>query len=574
MNSNSSIKKEAGVAGLSPITNDSAASQIRSDFTETVEAQSIPHNSLAGYALLDESAGIIYANTQFYRLLDIDVEDTQFSFLEKLEQRYPERADELAHVLNDSSGNAVDIQTATDEYYRLNFAALESKQRLVVLESMVSTSTGAENFKLSLIDPLTKLGNRRQLDQFLEGWQPNAGQQVTAFLIMDLDRFKIVNDTLGHGVGDTLLKLVAKRARRAIRDDDMIVRHGGDEFVIVHASEKQPSAAEQIAQRLVELISRPFLIDGHQIGIGASVGIAVLGDNTKNVNDLMRHADLALDEIKRNGRGAYCFFDQSMEQNAIKRRNLETSLRCAIGLKQFSLMYQPQVRIPQGVVTGFEALIRWNHETLGLISPLDFIPLAEQTGEILSIGEWVLNTACKEATTWPEHLIVAVNVSPVQFESKHFVDSIRDALASSGLLPSRLEIEITESVLINNPEKVLEQLHSIQAMGVSIAMDDFGTGYSSLSNLNNFPLSKIKIDQAFVRGEQTEKSRALVNAIISLGVNLGMDTIAEGVETEGQYKQLADDGCKAAQGYLISKPLDATSIQDFLHDQTANSKNN
>jgi len=230
-------------------------------------------------------------------------------------------------------------------------------------------------------------------------------------------------------------------------------------------------------------------------------------------------------------------------------------------------MYQPQVKMPQGTVTGFEALIRWNHEALGLISPIDFIPLAEETGEILAIGEWVLRTACKEATTWPDHLSVAVNVSPLQFESEHFVDSIRDVLTTSGLQPSRLEIEITETVLINNPETVLQQLHNIQDMGVSIAMDDFGTGYSSLSTLNNFPLSKIKIDQAFVRGEQNDKSRALINAIISLGVNLGMDTLAEGVETEDQYKQLADDGCSAAQGYLISKPMHAESITDFLSDQ-------
>jgi len=568
MSSNLPVKKQTGKPDLRPGHDASTGSQNHiSGAGQSANAHSIPPSGMPGYALLNQRSGILFASTDFSRLLDIDIENIQLSLLEKLEQRYPENANEFAHALGTASSNTIDVQTSTTEYYRLNIAALESNRRLIVVEPIKSDNTDVNHINLSLVDPLTQLGNRRQLDQFLEKWQRATVQQSAALLMMDLDRFKIVNDTLGHGMGDALLKLVAKRASRVIREGDILVRLGGDEFVIVHAVESQSSAAEEVAQRLVEVMSRPFLVDGHQIGIGASIGIAVLGHDTKDVADLMRHADLALYETKSQGRGAYCFFNQSMEQRAIKRRDLETSLRRAIGLKQFSLMYQPQVKMPQGTVTGFEALIRWNHEALGLISPIDFIPLAEETGEILAIGEWVLRTACKEATTWPDHLSVAVNVSPLQFESEHFVDSIRDVLTTSGLQPSRLEIEITETVLINNPETVLQQLHNIQDMGVSIAMDDFGTGYSSLSTLNNFPLSKIKIDQAFVRGEQNDKSRALINAIISLGVNLGMDTLAEGVETEDQYKQLADDGCSAAQGYLISKPMHAESITDFLSDQ-------
>ena len=573
MNSNLPLEKEAGGSELHPSDNEVSASQQHGTVPgQLANAEPLQHGAMATYALVDGEASIISANPEFSRLLDIDAECSQLSFLEKLEQRYPENANELASALSDTNSSTIELQITSNEHCRLNIAAIDSDRRLVVLEPIKSGHSEIEHVKLSLIDPLTQLGNRRQLDIFLESWQSADGKQVAALMLMDLDRFKIVNDTLGHGIGDTLLKLVAQRARRAIRDDDLIVRLGGDEFVIVHTNKDQSSGSvEKVAKRLVEMISRPFLVDGHQIGIGASVGIAVLGDETKNVADLMRHADLALYESKSKGRGTYSFFEQTMEQNALRRRDLETSLRRAIGLKQFSLVYQPQVQLSQGVVTGFEALIRWNHETLGLISPMDFIPLAEETGQIVSIGEWVLNTACKEAVKWPEHLNVAVNVSPVQFESESFVNSIQDALTISGLQPNRLEIEITESVLINNPEAVFKQLEKIKEMGVSIAMDDFGTGYSSLSNLSNFPLSKIKIDQSFVRGEQTEKSRALVNAIIALGVNLGMDTLAEGVETQDQYMQLANDGCKAAQGYLISKPLQAASIEKFISDQSFNS---
>jgi len=351
---------------------------------------------------------------------------------------------------------------------------------------------------------------------------------------------------------------------RAARADDTIVRWGGDEFIILHTLGEQPSGAEGVAQRIVEMLSRPFLIDGQQINIGASVGIAILHQGTDKLEDLMRHADLALYDAKGAGRGTYRFFNPLLEKNAMERRELEISLRRALSLKEFTLAYQPQVRMPEGKLTGFEALIRWHNETRGLIPPVDFIPLAEETGEIMAIGEWVLRTACAEATKWPNELSVAVNVSPVQFKSDRFVDSVCSALSFSGLDPTRLEIEITEGVLINNSEKALSHLCAIQDMGVSIAMDDFGTGFSSLSYLNSFPFSKIKIDQAFVRGKQTDKSRALVDAIISLGASLGMKTLAEGVETPEQFEQLAEGGCMGAQGFLISKPMPAEEINEFM----------
>jgi len=316
-------------------------------------------------------------------------------------------------------------------------------------------------------------------------------------------------------------------------------------------------------------MARPFLVDGHQLNIGASIGISTLNDNTHSVDDLMRHADLALYAAKNAGRGNYLVFTESMEQKAIARRDLEIHLRRALRMKEFELVYQPQVDMPAGELTGFEALIRWNSSFRGMVPPDDFIPVAEETGEIIAIGSWVLETACREAASWNNHLAVAVNVSPVQFLTDTFVDTISRALLNSGLAPERLEIEITESILISKPEKAHQQLTTIRDMGVGIAMDDFGTGYSSLSYLNNFPISKIKIDRAFVSTEQTPKTKALVDAIITLGASLGMKTLAEGVETAEQFSQLSSSGCIAAQGYHISRPLKAQDLDHFVNEHTA-----
>jgi diguanylate cyclase (GGDEF)-like protein len=324
------------------------------------------------------------------------------------------------------------------------------------------------------------------LDEIIGSWQAKGPEALSLAVIMiDLDRFKQVNDTLGHGAGDTLLKLVAKRITSAARSDDPIIRLGGDEFVILHAIGLQSSGAESIAKRIVELISRPFLIDGQQVNIGASVGIAVLNYGTDDKVDLLKHADLALYEAKASGRGNYKFFEPVLAQRALDRRKFEIDLRRALYLKEFALVYQPQVQMTGRVLLGFEALIRWHSPTRGLVSPAEFIPLAEKIGEINAIGEWVMRTACKEAVTWERDFTVSVNVSPIQFETDRIVDIVRDALASTGLSPERLEIEITESVLMKDAGLALKRLWAIKALGVGIAMDDFGTGYSSLSYLNS-----------------------------------------------------------------------------------------
>lgn len=420
-------------------------------------------------------------------------------------------------------------------------------------------------------DDLTLLGNRRFLQETVARWKACNEAPPIAMIMMDLDRFKQVNDTLGHEMGDKLLKLVAERTKRAAHPDDLILRLGGDEFIVLRAlyeGSTDSADVDALASKLVEMLSRPFLVNGQQINIGASAGVSVLNQGTNNVDDLMRHADLALYDAKEAGRGTYKRFTPNLEEVAIKRRALEVSLRRALGLKEFKLQYQPQVDLPEGNIVGFEALLRWHNEERGLVFPGDFIPIAEETGEIVQIGEWVLKTACLDAMNWPSHLHVAVNVSPVQFENSQFVQSVRNALERSGLPPHRLEIEITEGVLMHKQEMALEHLSAIRDMGVSIAMDDFGTGYSSLSYLNDYPFSKIKIDQMFVRGEKSKKSKALVEAIISLGSSLGMKTLAEGVETSEQYDELLNGGCLGAQGYLISKPMSANDIDAFMAEYT------
>lgn len=523
----------------------------------------LPSSNTHGFAVVDANGRILNASVEFNNLLGIDSREAKLPLAEQLGLKFTSNGN-FEETINYGSNCSIEIFSQANLSYRLHITQVDQDCRIVAIEPPAVSNRDNTQTIESLTDPLTQLGNRRLLEKTLNDWQTSDTAQGFALIMMDLDRFKSVNDTLGHGVGDSLLKLVAKRAKRTARPGDIILRLGGDEFVVLHKTSAQSGGAEGVAERLVEMIARPFLVNGHQINIGASVGIAALGQNTTKVDDLLRHADLALYDAKAAGRGTYRYFTPALEHQAVERRELEISLRRALALKQFSLAYQPQVQMPNGTLTGFEALIRWQHPERGLVPPDQFIQLAEETGEINAIGEWVLRTACAEAMKWPEHLNVAVNVSPIQFDSDTFIDSICNALRYSGLPPERLEIEITESVLINKPETALDYLCVIQDMGVSIAMDDFGTGYSSLSNLSDFPFSKIKIDQAFVRGEQTEKSRSLVNAIISLGSSLGMKTLAEGVETEDQYNHLADGGCMAAQGYLISRPMAAGDVEQFI----------
>jgi diguanylate cyclase (GGDEF)-like protein len=416
-------------------------------------------------------------------------------------------------------------------------------------------------------DPLTGLANRvllgEQLDQALAHMRRT--RDSLAVLFLDLDGFKSVNDTLGHTVGDALLKAVAERLRESVRDTDKVARLGGDEFAILQVSEQQPKNAASLAQRLIDVLSTPFSIDGHQVVVGASIGVAVALEKAADAEQLLKSADLAMYRAKADGRGRFCFFEPEMDANAQARRLLELELRNALVEGGFELHYQPLVNLKTNSVTGFEALMRWSTPERGRISPGEFIPIAEETGLIVPLGEWALRQACAEAATWPGEIRIAVNLSPSQFKSGNLVPAVVNALSQSGLPAHRLELEITESVLLEKTDGNLAVLNQLRELGVRISMDDFGTGYSSLSYLRSFRFDKIKIDQSFIRDlSDQDDSRAIVRAIAALGSSFGMTTTAEGVETEQQLRCLRVEGCTEIQGYLVSPPRPASEIPALL----------
>jgi diguanylate cyclase (GGDEF)-like protein/PAS domain S-box-containing protein len=416
-------------------------------------------------------------------------------------------------------------------------------------------------------DGLTNLGNRElyqeRLKQALEGAE--AGKKRVAVLCVDLDLFKNVNDSLGHPTGDRLLRLVADRLRSQLRGSNLAARLGGDEFAIILASDVSPNEASDFAGRLIKILSASYEIDGHEVVIGASIGIAMSpGDGTTS-EELMRNADLALYRAKEDGGGVHRFFECEMDRQAQKRRDMELDLRRAFSNGEFELYYQPLVDIATDRISGFESLLRWRHPEKGMISPAEFIPVAEDIGLIVSIGEWVLREACNEAVKWPAEVKVAVNLSSVQFRSRNLVQVVISALAQSGLSPMRLELEITESLFLAETEANLAILHQLRELGVSISMDDFGTGYSSLSYLRSFPFDKIKIDRSFVKDlAKRSDCVAIVRAISGLGRSLNITTTAEGVETIDQLDRLRAEGCNEVQGFLFSAAKPAAEVEQLL----------
>jgi diguanylate cyclase (GGDEF)-like protein len=415
-------------------------------------------------------------------------------------------------------------------------------------------------------DPLTDLPNRVLLRERLEeGLKETRRDESLAVLCLDLDRFKVVNDTLGHPGGDALLQIVADRIRGVVRDTDTAARFGGDEFAIIQRGAEQPRGATVLASQLVEALGAPYDIHDQQIAIGCSVGVAVAPADGTQADQLIKKADMALYRAKLDGKGTYRFFEPDMDARMHARRALELDLRKALAGGEMELHYQPIIDLAHDVITGFEALLRWNHPRYGKISPADFIPLAEETGLIVPVGEWVFRQACADAATWPGHVKVAVNVSPAQFKHEGLVAAIFSALSAANLAPDRLEVEITESVLLHNSEATLAMLHQLRGLGVRVSMDDFGTGYSSLSYLRSFPFDKIKIDQTFIRDiDASKESVAIVQAVTSLGATLGMTTTAEGVETAAQLEYLRGHGCDEVQGYYYSRPRPARDVPAML----------
>jgi len=416
-------------------------------------------------------------------------------------------------------------------------------------------------------DGLTNLPNRDfyqdRLRQALE--RAASGNRRVAVLCVDLDLFKNVNDSFGHPMGDRLLKQVAERLKSEVRGDNLVARLGGDEFAIVLASEVSPNEVSDFADRLIGVLSARYDLDDLEVVVGASVGIALSPGDGASCEELMRNADMALYRAKSDGGGVHRFFEREMDRQAQKRRDMERDLRRAFANGEFELHYQPLVDIAANRISGFESLLRWRNPEKGMISPADFIPVAEDIGLIVALGEWVLREACSEAVNWPEDIKVAVNLSPVQFRSRNLVQAVISALAHSGLSPRRLELEITESVFLAETEANLAILHQLRELGVSISMDDFGTGYSSLSYLRSFPFDKIKIDRSFVKdlAERTD-CVAIVRAISGLGRSLNITTTAEGVETTDQLDWLRAEGCNEVQGFLFSAAKPASELKALL----------
>jgi diguanylate cyclase (GGDEF)-like protein len=385
-----------------------------------------------------------------------------------------------------------------------------------------------------------------------------------AVFYLDLDHFKTINDTLGHPMGDALLKAVAQRLQDCEQEGDLVCRLGGDEFAIVQSEAGSKEAIAARAADLVETLSEPYHVQGHELVIATSIGIAVAPGDGTDPDVLLKCVDLALYRAKAQGRRMFRFFEPAMDSDLRARRALERDLRTAFAKEEFKLVYQPIVSLATNRVCAFEALLRWPHPEHGLIPPDKFIPVAEEIGLIVPITEWVLKTACMEARRWPQHIRVAVNLSPVQFRRRHPLQPIIHALAVSKLPANRLEVELTESVFLQAEKATVEALHELRAFGVRVAMDDFGTGYSALSYLRNFPFDKIKIDRSFINGLGQRDAEAIVELISRLGARLDMSTVAEGVETEEQLAKLRELGCSEAQGYLFSRPVPAAEVPETI----------
>ncbi|MDP4025015.1 EAL domain-containing protein [Methylobacterium sp. NEAU 140] len=411
-------------------------------------------------------------------------------------------------------------------------------------------------------DALTGLPNRVALNQQMAAAIAQAGRDAGfAVFALDLDDFRPVNDTLGHGVGDELLVAVAQRLSACVREIDCVARLGADEFIVVQRGIDRAEGAAVLARRIIEVVSAPYTLSNHEVSVGLTIGITLAPGDGTGCDKLLKNADVALDRAKSEARGSFRFFEPEMDARLQARRLMERDLRDALAREAFEVYYQPIYSLGTERICGFEALLRWNHPGRGFVSPAEFIPIAEELGLIVPLGEWVLRRACEEASRWPDGLKIAVNVSAVQFTSASLVTAVRETLRATGLPGRRLELEITESVLVANPGATTAILHSLRAMGVRVSMDDFGTGYSSLSYLRSFPFDKIKIDQAFVRDlGATDGTDFIVRAVIGLGASLGMTTTAEGVETEAQLARLRAEGCDEVQGYLFSRPVPITQV--------------
>jgi diguanylate cyclase (GGDEF)-like protein len=467
-------------------------------------------------------------------------------------------------------GSNVEVSLDGERIMALSRRVMSGGGSVVIIEDVTERKRAQDRIeRLARYDELTGLANR---SQFVEQIEPvlaavRTGDLPIAIHMIDLDRFKTINDTLGHPIGDKLLQQVARRLSREIGPADMITRFGGDEFVVLQTGAAQREAAGSVAERLANALSDPFDIDGHRIDVGASIGIAMSPADGTDASELLKKADMALYAAKNAGGGHHHFFATEMEQAAQERRGLELDLRGALAAGDFDLHFQPLIDLRTGRVTCCEALVRWTHPQRGPVSPAAFIPAAEESGLIIPLGEWVLRRACAEAATWPSDVRVAVNLSPVQVRDRSLALQVVLALARSGLSIQQLELEITERVLLSEADETLATMQQLQELGVAMSLDDFGTGYSSINYLRKFPFHKIKIDQSFTRDLDQRDAKAIVSTIAGLGAALNKTVVAEGIETKEQMHLIAALGCHEGQGYHFARPMNGEAIRNYLRAQ-------
>jgi len=536
------------------------------------------NNMTQGLLLFDSSERIVVCNRRYIDMYGLSEEVVKpgCSLLELITHRRETGSfsgdvdsyrEALLRDLAQGKETELIIETTDGRTVRIVNKPLASGGWVATHEDITEGKRAQERIAhLAHYDALTDLPNRMMFRERLDeqlAWVHRGAR--LAVLYLDLDHFKTINDTLGHPVGDELLVTVAGRLRSCVRDTDLVARLGGDEFAIIQTGIEQPTDVTTLIARIQEAVRQPFDFGGQHVVSDTSIGVAMAPEDGDEADRLLKNADLALYAAKANGRGTYQFFEAKMDAHAKARRALEFDLREAIMCGGFELHYQPIVCMEPNTVVGYEALLRWMHPVRGMVLPSEFIPLAEETGLINQLGEWVLMTACREATSWPNEIRVAVNVSPVQIKSPGFVLDIVRILAETGLHARRLELEMTETILIQDDETTLSVLHNLRDVGVRIAMDDFGTGFSSLSYLHRFPFDKIKIDRCFIKNLPDDKgSVATIQAIIGIAKAREIVTTAEGVETEGQRESLRELGCDQIQGFLISAARPASEINATL----------
>lgn len=555
--------------------------------TEARTRTAIIENLSHGFLMFDAEDRLILSNSRYFELYgdlipvvgagvkyrDVITAELQLEIHEARSDRaLAARRDERLENHRGSRDFVIERRIGSDVWVQINEHKVEDGSTVVLYTDVSEMRLREERIHhMALHDALTGLPNRilfrQRIDQALKNASKYGGQ--VAVLCLDLDNFKNINDTLGHPLGDLLLVEVVNRIRECIRDSDTLARLGGDEFALIIPELGAEITLDAVASRIIEAVSAPFCLRGQRAVVGASIGVALNSDEAYDADTIIKNADLALYRAKSDGKNCFRYFEPEMDVKAQERRVLELDLRTGIDCGQLQLYYQPQIDANDGTLRSFEALIRWNHPQRGLIAPAEFIGIAEETGLIIPLGDWVLRNACAAAVEWPERVCVAINVSPAQLRRRDFVKIVADTLEETQLTPSRLELEITETVLLRDAKGALEVLHMLKGMGVRIAMDDFGTGYSSLGNLRRFPFDKIKIDRSFVSELiNSSEAAAIVKAVVSMGNTLAIETTAEGVETIDQVRHLEAEGCSQFQGFYYSRPIPGEQVRDLISKST------